>query len=236
VNGSIVRCEDLTPADLDRMHELLDAHFEGVTRGQFQHDLKDKAAAALIRDEHATILGFSTLAAYRSQHARGLAVICSGDTIVDARARSSPLLAQTWIRAARALAADLHCPRAVWLLIVSGFRTYRFLPVFWKHFTPSPDQHTDDQTLLNLLATERYGRFFDPATGIVYLPNPQRLRPHLAQVPPGRDHDPHIQTFLRLNPNHAAGDELACLCDLADDNLTPAGRRMVYGARPEPIE
>ena len=59
---------------------------------------------------------------------------------------------------------------------------------------------------------------------------PQILRPHLAGIPPQRMDDPHVAFFVRRNPGHIRGDELACLCELSEDNLTRAGRRMVFGA------
>ena len=39
--------------------------------------------------------------------------------------------------------------------------------------------------------------------------------------------DPHVAFFLKRNPGHGDGDELVCLTELSDDNLTRAGRRMV---------
>ena len=62
---------------------------------------------------------------------------------------------------------------------------------------------------------------------MVRFPEPQRLRGDLAGIPPGRRKSPHVDYFARRNPGHADGDELVCLTELSDDNLTPAGRRMV---------
>ena len=59
-----------------------------------------------------------------------------------------------------------------------------------------------------------------------------RLRGTLAAVPDGREEDPHVRFFLARNAAHAAGDELVCLTELHDDNLTAAGARMVRTARP----
>jgi hypothetical protein len=36
-----------------------------------------------------------------------------------------------------------------------------------------------------------------------------------------------VSHFLRCNPGHARGDELACLAEIATDNLTAAGRRIL---------
>ena len=233
--GTTVPIHDLTQADIERMHALLDAHFEGVSHEQFERDLSDKSAAVLLRDREGVLRGFSTLDAYRSTvTTEPLGVVCSGDTIVEPSCRGSAALARTWIHAARSMTAELACARSVWLLICSGFRTYRFLPVFWREFTPKASgAPATDAFLLRKLAAERYGPAFDPSTGIVRLSQPQRLREDAAEIPAGRESDPDVRHFLRLNPGHAAGDELACLCDLRDENLTPAGRRMVFGAAME---
>ena len=50
----------------------------------------------------------------------------------------------------------------------------------------------------------------------------------LAGIPAGRMLDPHISFFARRNPGYHAGDELVCLCELSETNLTPAGRRMTH--------
>jgi len=69
---------------------------------------------------------------------------------------------------------------------------------------------------------------------VVRLAQPQRLRGRLAQVPAGREDDPHVRYFLARNPGHADGDELVCLTALHDENLTAAGRRMVRARVAEP--
>jgi hypothetical protein len=115
--------------------------------------------------------------------------------------------------------------------LTSGFRTYRFVPVFFRLFYPRFDASTpaDVQELLDALSTERFGPHYDSRTGTVRFPTPQRRRDRLAGVPNGRHADPHVRFFLERNPGHLAGDELVSLTSLAPDNLTPAGRRMVGG-------
>src|SRR5207237_442360 len=109
-----------------------------------------------------------------------------------------------------------------------------FLPVFWREFFPRFDQSTPPATqrLLCQLARERYGDTFDEAAGLVRFAQPQRLRDPLAAMPEGRAADSHIAFFLARNPHHARGDELACLTEIAETNLTAAGRRMVAAPAP----
>ena len=72
-----------------------------------------------------------------------------------------------------------------------------------------------------------YGAHFDPEAGVVYPENAAPLRPGVADVTYRRLADPHVAFFVSANPGHARGDELVCLTELATENLTPAGRRML---------
>ena len=131
--------------------------------------------------------------------------------------------------AIRPAAAPSGDRRTIWLLLTSGFRTYRFLPVFWREFFPRFDAATPEfiQRLLDQLAQQRFGTQFCRGAGVVRFVSPQRLRDGLQDIPGGRERDPHIAFFLSRNPGHVSGDELVCLTELCAENLTAAGRRMM---------
>ncbi len=223
-DATLLTINDLDAAERGEMRSLMDRHFLGITPASFDADLANKTHALLLRRGN-VLVGFSTLAHY---HALGDSVVCSGDTIVDPSAWSSPDLPRQWIKAVRSLEPG---GTIRWLLLCGGFRTYRLLSTFWRTFVP---HHAgDDPSLLQARTThaaDRYGERFDAATGIVKLRHPTPLRPHLSGVPQERLTNPHVRHFARLNPGHECGDELACFCDLTDDNLTAAGRRMVHGS------
>lgn len=213
----------------DEMFTLLTRHFEGVTRNQFERDLDEKNWVIEIENQ-GRLIGFSTLLVKQEEFdGEALTAIYSGDTIVDPEGWKSPVLARTWIHAVNALRNEWPARRCIWLLLTSGFRTYRFLPVFWRAFHPRFDQASPPaiQRLLDHLATAQYGTHYEPSSGLVRFPHPQRLREQLQAVPAGRTADPHVAYFLSRNPRHAEGDELACLTEISESNLTPAGRRMV---------
>jgi hypothetical protein len=214
------------------MCRLLDAHFLGVTRDLFEADLAEKDHALLIEDGGGRLRGFTTFARVPMEvEGERLHVLYSGDTIVESSARGSFALAQGWIGAVRRLRRALPPgERLVWLLICSGPRTYRFLPVFFRRFYPHREHPTPgpEQNLMETLAAARYGAGYDPAAGVVRLAHPQPLRPEFREISKGED--PHVAFFLDRNPGHEQGDELVCLTELDDGNLTPAGRRMVEGA------
>ncbi len=220
---------DLTPDQRSEMFSLLDGYFEGVSRPQFERDLAEKNRVILLRRD-GRLVGFSTLLLYGAEYENApVTIVYSGDTIVAPEARGTPLLARAWITAVNRLREDHPPGRCYWLLLTSGFRTYRFLPVFWREFHPRFDAPPPPvvQRLIDRLARERFAGQYDAAGGIVRFARPQRLRGSLAEIPPGRTADPHVAFFLARNPGHAGGDELVCLTELSAANLTPAGRRMV---------
>ena len=239
--GRLVRREDLTALDRDQMFALLDGHFAGVTRGTFDRDLAGKNWTLLFRDGR-TLKGFTTLLAYDTWWRGGpVSVVYSGDTIMARDGWHSAVLPRAWIAAVREIQRrELASPRLYWLLLTSGIRTYRLLPVFWREFLPrhdaprSPELHA----LADALARQRFGAAYDARAGLVRFAAPQSLRDPLAVISPGRLADPHVDYFLRRNPGWRRGDELVCLTEIAEANLTPAGRRM-WGAEAaglEPLE
>ena len=230
ISGLVPR-DSLTAAQRDEMFALLSLHFEGVMREQFERDLAEKNWVVEIRRD-GRLLGFSTLLVCEERHnGRPLTAIYSGDTIVAPEAWRSPALARAWIAAVNHLRATFPARPCYWLLLTSGFRTYRFLPVFWREFFPRHDVQTpmSMQGLLDHLARARYGERYDATTGIVRFPHPQKLRGVLGETASGRTADAHVAFFLARNPAHTEGDELACIAEISDENLTPAGRRMIAG-------
>jgi hypothetical protein len=228
IQSRLVPRAELSPANKAKMFGLLTQHFEGVTPEQFARDLAEKNLALLLEREDA-LVGFSTLQAYTTTfECEKINVIYSGDTIVTPGAWGTTALPRAWVAGVDSLRARLPPVRCFWLLLTSGFRTYRFLPVFWREFFPRFDALMPHviRRMLNQLAKERFGNQFDSDMGVVCFTNPQRLKDGLEKIPEGRADDPHVSFFLLRNPGHANGDELVCLTELCSENLTAAGRRM----------
>jgi len=229
VRGRLVPRESLTETERQAMLALLATHFRGVTPERFAADLGEKNWVLLLEDE-AGLRGFSTLQIYETAKPDGeaITIVYSGDTIVERGAWATAALPKCWIAAVRAL-RERH-PRGplYWLLLTSGYRTYRFLPVFWREFWPHHSATTppDIAKLIDFLADQRFGPLYVCEKGIVRFAEPQILRKGLDDVPEGRLADPHIAFFLERNPGWVQGDELVCLTEIAEENLTPAGWRM----------
>jgi hypothetical protein len=230
LTGRTVRRDALSPQHRERLFELLSAFFNGVDRATFTADLYEKSHVILLEDDDGSLRGFSTLLVYEtSVPGVDATVVYSGDTIVDRAWWGSPSLAVSWLAAVRSLTRPCGTRDVFWLLLTSGFRTYRFLPVFWREFYPrydDGDASSQKRALADALASERFGDRYDPWRGIVRFGRPQVLVPELRDVPNGRGHDPHVAFFLERNPGHVNGDELVCVTDIGDHNLTAAGRRI----------
>lgn len=223
----LVSRDQLTHDELMKMYGLLRDHFDGVTTEQFLRDIAEKNWVILM-ERSGRLVGFSTLLAYETRmDGEPFSVIYSGDTIVAVEAWKSSTLARTWIESVAKLRSLYPRGPYLWLLITSGFRTYRFLPLFWREFFPRFDRDTPEswKRLTDCLAGERFGSQYDSVHGVVRFQNSQRLRGSLAGIPEGRKTDPHIAFFAARNPGHLKGDELVCITELSPENLTDAGRR-----------
>ncbi len=230
MKSRLIPVNKLHSSDRTAMYALLETHFKGVTWEGFQNDLDRKNWALLLRDETSqTLKGFSTLMLGETSFlGESISVVYSGDTIVDPSAWSSTALPRTWIAAVNFLRQKSPENRLYWLLLCSGFRTYRFLPTFWQEFYPRYDTETP-ASMANLMATlarEYYQNFYQESMGIVRFNYPQILREPLIEIPTGRQTNPHIQFFQAKNPGYRLGDELVCLTEICYDNLTRAGQRM----------
>lgn len=230
MKNDLVAIAELSTRDRDAMYTLLNTHFSGVSLAVFESDLDAKNWVILLKDDRSnTLKGFSTLLMYDTEFAgERLSVVYSGDTIMDPSAWSSSALSRSWITAVNQLRHQYAHGRLYWLLISSGYRTYRFLPTFWQEFYPRYDLPTSPKTqaLMAFLAHQQFGSLYDAQTGVVRFPHPQSLREHLQGIPNERLQDPHIHFFATQNPGHVEGDELVCLTELVETNLTPAGQRI----------
>ncbi|MBE9029681.1 hypothetical protein IQ266_08055 [filamentous cyanobacterium LEGE 11480] len=222
--------DDLSSTDVDAMYALLNTYFSGVCADVFQADLAQKNWVLLLHDSETNQLqGFTSLLIRQLVFAdEKINVVYSGDTIVDPAAWGSASLPKAWVCAINQLRQCYNQGRFYWLLICSGYRTYRFLPVFARTFYPYYGQATPQPVaeLMHFLAQAQYQDAYVASTGIIRLAHPQRLRPGFDGIPQGRLSDPHIQFFRQVNPGHDAGDELVCLAEICEDNLTAAGRRI----------
>ncbi len=218
---------NLSNAQQEEMFSLFQTHFYGVDRQQFTVDLTNKDWAILLRAE-GILKGFSTLQ-FREAFLEDepVRIVYSGDTITDPSMWSSPALAQAWTSAIQEIHRG-HSEKLYWLLISSGYRTYRFLSTFARVFYPHYNQPTPPkiQAFIHHLSQQQFREYYDPTTGIVRFPKPQILSPELRSISPEKLQNHHVAFFAKKNPGHIHGDELVCLAEVSEPNLTRSGLRI----------
>lgn len=210
------------------MANLYLAYYEGTSPKRFYRDLISKTEALLLYYS-GILVGFSTIDYFTRQwgHTR-IQVVYSGDTIVHPDHWGQKVLAFRWIERMGQLKRQQPEMPLYWFLIVKGHRTYRFLPAFARKFHPGERRtHSDLKGLSDFLAHEKFGKTYNPATGVVEF---KKSRGHLANTiarPTPRElARSDVRFFLKQNPGYLRGHELVCLCELQSENLKPMARRL----------
>jgi hypothetical protein len=223
LEGDIVRTGGLSPTERSRMSFLMEDCFARFDTTRFERDLAEKPWTILLRAVSGEIMGFSTLDIMETRVAgRDVRAVYSGDTIIDLRHRATTALPRAFLRfLARHTGVGRDDAEWFWFYVCKGFRTYRFLPVFYRSFFPQPDVTTPsfEQQVMDHLARTRFVDAYDPDTGVVRVPGDYALREGVGDVTDERMSDPFIRFFAARNPGWMRGDELVCLVSLDRANL-----------------
>jgi hypothetical protein len=239
MTGQLVSVAEITPGQRAEMFALMEAYYENAERATFEADLAEKDWVILVLDEHTNRLqGFSTQMLIPLEFGgRTIRALFSGDTIVDRAARGQRSLFRVSGWFLRSLLNAHPHDELYWFLISKGYKTYRFLPLFFHEFYPRHDVPTPPRVaaVIDALATHKFLAAYDGAAGIVRAaPDSCRLRLGVADISAERMSDPHVRFFAECNPRHADGDELCCLAPVTLENFTPAANRAM-GAEPQPL-
>jgi hypothetical protein len=218
------------------MFALMERYYENVSEATFAADLEEKQSVIMLADPvTGAVCGFSTQTLLEASIAgRPVKALFSGDTIIARERWGDRALARVWGRFALSLIDRFPTTELYWFLISKGYKTYRFLPLFFHEFYPRYDVATPDwaREIIDCLAQARYPTY-DPAAGIVRADEMKdRLRPGVADVGDERLSDPHVQFFVERNPGHARGDELCCIAPLTRENFTAAAYRVIGTGEP----
>lgn len=230
LSGRIERVDRIGPATRADMFRLYAHYYAGTGEQLFLEDLADKQYAVILRDGDGRLQGFSSIKVWEETFAgRPIRLMYSGDTIVHQDHWGQQALAFTWIDFSGALKADAPDMPLYWFLLVKGHRTYRYLRAFYRVFYPAHNRATPPEikALMDQLASEKFGDFYNPASGVVHFP---RSRGHLktdwAEIPEKDRRRPDVIFFLERNPGYTQGDELICLTELSLENQNPLAARI----------
>jgi hypothetical protein len=233
----IVAREKLSAALVPAMLALHQRYYANVLEAQFRADLAEKDWVILLRDA-GEVVGFSTQKLIELEGPDGpLRYLFSGDTVVAHSHRRQPGLAGAFGHLMLHLIDRYGEGNLYWFLISKGFRTYRFLPVFFCSCYPGPvaepQVRPELAPLLQRVARHRFEEHYDPATGVVRFEGVKdHLKDEVIDLRAGRREDPWVEFFLAANPGWRDGDELACLAPISRENLNAGAMRVIERTKP----
>ena len=226
-----IKISELKQVDLETLCELYLTYYGGCNRQQFFGDLQDKSAIMLIEFGE-QIVGFSTYKIFDQQwQGTTIAIVFSGDTIIDKAHWGQQALAFNWIRRMGQLKQQEPSKQLFWFLIVKGHRTFRYLDTFsYDYYPHHTKQQTQLRSLVDFLADQHFSEHYNPRSGVIEFP-PEHgyLKPPFASSTTREMNSAAAKLFFSLNPDYRQGHELACLCELSAENLKPLARRIFVG-------
>lgn len=234
LDGEVVGINSLLESNIDEMYGLMASYYDNVNRSTFQRDLSEKRDVILLRDSNeGTIKGFSTLMLLeQTVDQKPITALFSGDTIIDKEYWGTNKLPKWWGRYAFSLIDEIPDRELYWFLMSKGYKTYRFLPVFFNEFHPRrgvefPER---EKRILDAFAYSKFPEHYNPETGVISFGGKKdHLKQGVADVDESRMQNPDIKYFVERNPGWESGDELACLVRLTKDNFNRMGHRVVKG-------
>jgi hypothetical protein len=203
--------------DATELFALFAEVYDAVDEARFRVDLAAKDDVICFRDETGRLRGFSTQVVHRCGEVR---LLFSGDTVIDPACWGSQALARAWCayagRRLRQEASPLY-----WLLLSKGWRTYLYLPLFFRDYLPRAGAAAPAEwlALRDAACSQLFGAAWSPEAGLLRFPQSLgQLKPDFA-LP--RRTSPEINFFLQLNPGYASGDELVGLAPIDPANMSP---------------
>jgi hypothetical protein len=230
LQSTVIPSEEIRQPQFLEMLRLMQTYYLNVKADRFRADLLEKDRVILLH-EAGVLRGFSTWALYPYEiENRKVNIIFSGDTIIEKDCWRSMALPIAWGRLMLSALAEYPDRHLYWLLTSKGYKTYRFLPVFFNEYYPSfvKDTPVFEKMLLESFAELKFGRRFSRSKGILIASEAdQKLVPGIADVTDIRRKDPHILFFEKKNPGHAHGDELVCIASCTPENINPFIKRFI---------
>ncbi len=220
----------LTSKQKDEMFMLMDMHYANAIRSEFELDLAEKnLAIVLINLDDGNIIGFSTQKIFNFQwDEEQIRVVFSGDTIIKKEFWGSMILTLGFSKMMLNIMEENKTKKLYWMLITKGFRTYKFLPVFFNEFYPDIKTETPSkmQQLMNQLGKFKFGNQYFAENGIIKAKETGQYLKHDFQ-PEVNNNNAYARFFINKNPGYFKGDELLCLTQFSIENLNPFIKRVL---------
>lgn len=241
LNEKLIGCfkliNELEMHEKEALFSLMSRHYDDINKGAFLADLDDKHHVILLYDKECNQLrGFTTLKVLQLHQDCQHVCLFSGDTIIEKDYWGSVQLPRLWCVYINAMKEWFPHKKIYWLLTAKGYKTYRFLSVFFREYYPHYQLKSETlKVMLDRYADFQVGTRYDANTHLIDCGKiKDRLKPGIADVNHARDYDDHVKYFLKMNPNWHWGTELASILEVTEANLTVLGKRMFRQAQNKP--
>jgi len=231
LTSTIIRQSLVRQSERFAMYDLHSSYFCNLNKRTFFNDMSMKDWIIILRDGNNIICGFSTIEIIHTKiNNKQQIFLFSGDTIVNKKCWNTTSLAGSFGHIILRLNKRFNNIPLYWFLISKGYRTYRYLPIFFKHFYPAYNANTplEYDSLLKYICGKKFRKNFDPSCGIIkFAGSKDYLIPEMNKIPTSRKKNPHVSFFLEKNPGFIRGDELACIASISLENLNRTGLRVI---------
>lgn len=214
-----VKIVTITSFPVDRLSELFDLfnrYYEAVSFEQFKKDFFEKTHIFLLTDND-KIIGFSTIKRHKFKDFPKATFMFSGDTVVDQAYWGSKGLQKAFFY--YIVQSKLQTPTEplYWCLISKGHKTYLMMKRNFQESYPDYKTQTPSKFLevQNSYYKDRYHESFYQDRGLIIFPESKgQVLGDIAHPDEKAKLNPHVQHFLKLNPNFFKGEELACMAEI----------------------
>jgi hypothetical protein len=233
VSTDVLPTDALTAPMWDEIWTLT-SEFYDIERDYAEKELRRRDRIALFRMNGA-LLGMAAIDSYTATfQGRAIGVISTTHVLIRENWRGRNLVQRLGFRSF--LAARLRHPlRPIyWFFDTFSYKSYLLLPRNFVRYWPRHDQPTPAKqaALIDQLASAAYGPAWRPERGIVIRSGQKRLRASAAPIPLAGDGGADLEFFAHVNPGHAEGDMLVCLCPLTLRNwLSVAAKALLRRRR-----
>ena len=213
-----------------QMLKLMKENYKNVNKKTFLKDLDQKKWVFLLINRQKKIVGFTTLVPYfKKIKNQKIIALFSGDTIIQSNYRGNLSLPLTWLQFVYKLSGRKKNYYFFWFMLSKGYKTYRLLPRFFKHFYPSYNKEfpKDKKNILTKFAKNKFNNNYSAKTDI-FIPNDNYfVKKGKKEIQKDLLKNPHIKFFFEKNVNFYKGHELVCFAEISKKNFNPLAKILI---------